>query len=84
MPDEMLCGKDGSIGECFVDNVKHYLLHKHDIDLHRYFPLSIIDLTDLLKDEIKGPATFKCADGDCAFSGMSQYSISYRLTAALI
>ncbi|CAO3671301.1 unnamed protein product [Umbelopsis vinacea] len=39
MPDEMLCGKDGSI-----------------------------DLTDLLKDEIKGPATFKCSNGDCAFS----------------
>jgi len=39
MPNEMLCGKDGSI-----------------------------DLTDLLKDEIKGPATFKCTNGNCAFS----------------
>ncbi|KAH8553328.1 ABC transporter [Umbelopsis sp. PMI_123] len=39
MPNEMLCGKDGSI-----------------------------DLTDLLKDEINGPATFKCTNGDCAFS----------------
>jgi ABC-type multidrug transport system ATPase subunit len=29
-----------------------------------------LDLTDLLKDEIKGPATFKCSNGDCAFSGM--------------
>jgi hypothetical protein len=28
-----------------------------------------IDLTDLLKDEIKGPASFKCENGDCAFSG---------------
>ncbi|CAM0136040.1 FAD-dependent urate hydroxylase, variant 2 [Umbelopsis sp. WA50703] len=27
-----------------------------------------IDLTDLLKDEIKGPASFKCENGDCAFS----------------
>lgn len=27
-----------------------------------------IDLTDLLKDEIKGPATFDCIDKDCAFS----------------
>lgn len=39
IPDEMLCGKDGSI-----------------------------DLTDLLKDEIKGPASFECAGPDCAFS----------------
>ncbi|KAI7883212.1 transporter, ABC superfamily [Lichtheimia hyalospora FSU 10163] len=27
-----------------------------------------IDLTDLLKDEIKGPASFKCKNQDCAFS----------------
>ncbi|ORY93038.1 hypothetical protein BCR43DRAFT_552310 [Syncephalastrum racemosum] len=27
-----------------------------------------IDLTDLLKDEIKGPASFKCTDSNCAFS----------------
>lgn len=27
-----------------------------------------IDLTDLLKDEIKGPATFKCVGPSCAFS----------------
>lgn len=27
------------------------------------------DLTDLLKDEIKGPASFKCTNEDCAFSG---------------
>ncbi|KAI9492170.1 half-sized ABC transporter [Zychaea mexicana] len=27
-----------------------------------------IDLTDLLKDEIQGPATFKCVGPDCSFS----------------
>lgn len=27
------------------------------------------DLTDLLKDEIKGPASFKCTNQECAFSG---------------
>ncbi|KAI7878202.1 hypothetical protein K492DRAFT_149793 [Lichtheimia hyalospora FSU 10163] len=27
-----------------------------------------IDLTDLLKEEIKGPASFKCTDRECAFS----------------
>jgi hypothetical protein len=32
--------------------------------------VSNTDLTDLLKDEINGPATFKCTNGDCAFSGM--------------
>ncbi|GAA5795628.1 hypothetical protein HPULCUR_000990 [Helicostylum pulchrum] len=39
IPDEMLCGKDGSI-----------------------------DLTDLLKEEIVGPASFDCNGKDCAFS----------------
>lgn len=33
------------------------------------------DLTDLLKDEIKGPASFKCTNKECAFSGNEDYYV---------
>ena len=42
------------------------------------YPSSLLDLTDLLKDEIKGPASFKCANEDCAFSGNNGYYCSYE------
>lgn len=32
-------------------------------------PVTLADISDMLTDEIKGPASFKCDGHNCAFSG---------------
>ena len=48
------------------------LLLKHEIN-NLTISFFLKDLTDLLKDEIQGPATFKCSGPDCLFSGKKKY-----------
>lgn len=57
----MLCGKDGSIGIKKKKRKYFFFTNKQTLT-------HIKDLTDLLKDEIKGPASFDCNGKNCAFS----------------
>jgi hypothetical protein len=51
----MLCGENGSVGECIRST---RLLR---------LPLILPDITDFLVEEIKGPAKFTCGDAGCRF-----------------
>jgi len=70
MAGEMLCGKEGSIGRMSCNHLElglEYFCQRLTISSH----LMVLDLSDWLVQEIKGPASFKCVNSDdCRFDGM--------------
>lgn len=53
VPGRFICGEDGSIGTCFHARFACFV---YDIS----HAANVIDISDFLTEEIKGPATFSC------------------------